>query len=157
MTGLDGQNGSSGSEVSYVGNVLGGAEVGRVANTLEESRGGDEALGVSDTKVVSAGSDSLVTESLGEEVDVSLLVAADLDESLSDPVGVAGSAESGSIVGLEGLAVEGGLEVLKGKSVVEDDSVNVSLARSGTLLEGSGDSGSGGGGGKDGVLGKHFE
>src|SRR5690242_1011773 len=109
MSGLDGKYRYRCGQVFDVGDFLGGAEVGRVADPLQEGRGGNERLDVGDAKVVSALLGGLVTEGLGEEVDVSLFVTADLDESLANPVGIAGRAESVGVVGLERFAVEGGL------------------------------------------------
>jgi len=54
VSGLGGQDGSSGSQVGWVGDVLGSSEVSRDTDTLEELRGGDEAGRSSDTKVVLA-------------------------------------------------------------------------------------------------------
>lgn len=159
VTSLDSQDGASGGKVSTVGDVLGGTEVSADTDTLKKGRGGDKGLDVGNTESVSALSGGLVSESLGEEVNVSLLVSRDLDESLSDPVGVSGGAESTGIVGGKRVTVEGVLEVLEGKSVVEDDNVNVSLAGGGPLLNGGRGSGHKGGAGssKNSELGQHCE
>lgn len=82
VAGLGGEDGAGSGEVVGVGNVLGSTEVGTDTDTLEELRGGDERLDASDAKVVGALSDSLVTESLGQEGDVGALVATDLNEAV---------------------------------------------------------------------------
>lgn len=70
MSALGGQDGAGGSEVVWVGDLVGGTEVSGNTDTLEELRGGDEALDVLDTEVVCAGLDGVVTDGLGEEGDV---------------------------------------------------------------------------------------
>lgn len=131
MAGLDGQDGASSREVSIVGDVLGGTEVGRDTDTLEELRGGDEAVNSSQAKVVGASLHGLVTESLGQEGDVVLLLTADLLVSVVD-VSRVSSGLKGSLGG-KVLVVEGALEVLEGQGVVEDDIVDVGLTRGSSL------------------------
>lgn len=131
---LGGEDGASSGEVGRVGDVGRSAEVGRYSNALEELRGSDEALDVCDTKVVLALLDCLVSESLLEELNVALLVSADLDETLADPWAVACLLEVVCAELCQTVTVERTLEVLQSQGIVEDDGVDVSLSWCCSLL-----------------------
>lgn len=134
VAGLGGQDGAGSGEVVGAGDVGGGAEVGGNTNALQELGGSNEGVDVRDAKVVLALLDGLVAESLGQEGNVLLLLSTDLDEALADPWLETGVLEVFGAQHVERVTVEGGLEVLKGESVVEDDSVDVGLSWSCPLL-----------------------
>ena len=127
VTGLNGQDRTSGGQVGSGHDVGCGTEVGTDTNTLENGRGSNEGLGVRDTKVVHALSDGLSTsfgESSGQERNVGGLVRGDLLE-VGVEVGIEpGSGEVGLGVVGKTLTVEFVLEVLQGQSIVEDISVS---------------------------------
>jgi hypothetical protein len=63
VAGLDGEDGSGGSEVGLAHDVGGSTEVGRDTNALEDGGGSEEALDIGDTKAVSALGDGCDTSS----------------------------------------------------------------------------------------------
>jgi hypothetical protein len=132
---LDSEDATSSGNVGRVGDEGCSTEVGAHANSLDDVRRCKESIGCKVAKVVCALSDRCDTSSLkcgGQEVNVDLLITTDLLEVLVEVGAV--EARGGEVCSrelLEGLAVEGGLEVLKSQCVVEDDTVDIS----GTLDE----------------------
>jgi hypothetical protein len=125
------QNGSGSGEVVLVGDVLGGSQVSRDADTFEKCRGGYKAVGASQAKVVLALLDRLTSKGRGEELDVLAFFATDLHVPLADVVFVSCLLE---VIGRGQVAVvEGSLEVLQREGVVENDCVDVLLSRGSSL------------------------
>lgn len=136
VTGLDREDRAGRSEVGRVRDVLGGAEVGRHADSLERGGEGDEGGHVGVGELVRTLGDRGHVGGLQcrrEEGDVRRLVLGNLLQ-----VGVEGSAEPGRCelrlrkVG-ETLSVKDILEVLERQRVVENHPVNV---RGLSLLDG---------------------
>lgn len=73
VAGLDGQDGAGSSQVVLVGDGGSGAEVGGNTNTLEDTGETNERVDVSHGEGKGGLPDGLVSESSGEELDVSLL------------------------------------------------------------------------------------
>ena len=127
VAGLDGENATGGGDICLVGDEGGGAEVGAHTDALDDVCGGQEGLGSEVAKVVCAlgdGCDASSLEGGGQEVDVGLLIAANLLEVLVEVGAVetsVGKVLSGELG--EGLAVEVGLEMLKSQRIVENNSV----------------------------------
>lgn len=134
VTGLDAEDGGSLGQVLAVGDEVGSASVGGNADTLEDCSGLDEALWRQCAKVVLACLDWLLTGGLeggGQDGNVGVLVLGDVLEILVE--GVLRETSVGHVLCRElaqAVRVEGGLEVLEGQGVVEDDTVDVV-----TLLE----------------------
>jgi hypothetical protein len=128
VAGLDGEDAAGSGNVGRVGDEGGGAEVGAHTDTLNDGGGGQEGVRGEVAKVVCALGDGCDTSSLegsGQEVDVSLLIAANLLEVLVEVGAVetsVGKVLSGELG--EGLAVEVCLEVLKSQCVVQNDTVD---------------------------------
>lgn len=130
VAGFDGQNAAGCGEVSLVGDESGGAEVGAHTDTLDDGCGGQEGCRSEVAKVVCAlfdGCDASSLQGGGQEVDVGLLIAGNHLEVLVE-VGLVEACSSKVLCGEVGkcLAVEGGLEVLKGQGVVQDSTAAVS-------------------------------
>lgn len=142
MTRLDREDRASGGQVVRVGDVLSSTKVGADTDTLKEVGSGEERLYIGVPELISTllrrsdlGSwtlsvfvekltcTQLTGESSGQEVDVGGLILGDLLEVV-DKVGTETSLLEVLVGELgEGLTVEGSLKVLKGQSVVEDDTV----------------------------------
>ena len=128
VTGLDGKNATSSGDICWVGDEGGGAEVGAHTDTLDDVCGGQKGLRSEVAKVICAfsnGCDASSLEGSGQEVDVGLLIAANLLEVLVEVGAVepSGSEVCGGEL-LKGLTVEGCFEVLESQCVVENDTVD---------------------------------
>jgi len=123
VSGLDSENGSSSGEVLLVRDELGLVEIGTDTDVLDDASQSEEGWDISVRESVLAGSSwglSTGGENCLECGDVGSFLVADLEETLSDDSAVSSSLEV--IIGElgESVRVELGLEVLEGKSVLED-------------------------------------
>jgi hypothetical protein len=89
VSGLGGEDGSGNGQVSGVGDGRSSTEVGRDTDVLDDGSQGSERLDIGDGELVGTRLGSSVSESTREELDVLGLVAGDLGDSASDPVGEA--------------------------------------------------------------------
>jgi hypothetical protein len=131
VAGLDSQDGSSGSQVGLGHDVCGGTEVGADTNTLEDAGSGKEGGNVLVSEVVGAGLDgfgSSSAERTSQELNVSLLIARDGHDAVVGLLGEIGGLEVLNAVLGEGLGVEGVLEVLESKGVVENLAVGWAIS-----------------------------
>jgi hypothetical protein len=114
------QNGSRSGEVVLVEDLAGGAEIGADANTLEDAGDAEELGDRGHGEGVFALLGRHAAEGGGEEVDVRLLVARDLEQARVGVGGLAGGDEVALGELGEAFAVEGCFEVFEGEGVVED-------------------------------------
>lgn len=127
MTGLDGQDCASGSQVGCAHDVGRGTEVGADAHAFEDRGSRDEGLDIGDSEAVTASSDwgrAGLCESGGQEGNMGHFVDGDLFEVGVESGVEAGACEVGLGEVLETLLIEGVFEMLKGESVVEDVGVS---------------------------------
>lgn len=157
VAGLDGQDGAGSSQVVLVGDGGSGAEVGGNTNALEDTGETNEGVDISHGEGKGGLPDGLVSESSGEELDVSLFTMVSIRKDrrylsirsshlliLVDPhqVGVellveAGIAEVGLGEFLNTLHVELALKKLQSKGVVENGDIATRGSGDGSLLQGS--------------------
>ena len=133
MSRLNGQDGSSGGQVSWVGDVGCCSEVCSDSDTLEHLGESQETTWVCVWELVLACGDwssACGLESRGQEVDVGGLIEGDLLEVRVECSVESGCGEVGCRVLGKTLLVEGGLEVLESQGEVKDDGINVRLGLS---------------------------
>lgn len=108
------------TQVVLVGDELGSTGVGRHTDTFQDPGKSEELVDGLVGEGVLARLGGSGAEGAGEEGDVSGFIGSDLGDPLADEGGVSGLLESLVVELGEGTLVEGVLEVLEGKSEVED-------------------------------------
>ena len=122
MAGLDGQDRASRSQVGRAHNLCRSTQIRANTDALKDGGGRDKGLGISDAKIVGAGSDGgcpCLCKSSGQEADVSRLVRGNFLEVAIECCVEAGICEVALGEVGQTFSIEGVFEVLQGEGIVE--------------------------------------
>lgn len=123
MKGFSNEYGTSDGEVFLARDETSATEIGRGTNTLKNRGEGDERLGIREGEIISAsghGHGASVLDGGGQELDVLLLIVDDEEQVLVVLGGEASVDEVLLAHHADATFIEDILEMLEGKSVLQD-------------------------------------